>query len=883
MIKKRNKRVLAAYTGGPVDYSLTPEQRNMQYMQSLLTGTYKNPTQQLIDQNGPISQQISQFKQQADNNNAMNQMKVGIANSMSGGGEGGGFDLSGALGAAGSGLDTLIDLAPGSKSTATTSGQAAAQSVMDVAKGGMKGAQIGMVAGGPLGAAIGAGVGMWAGAIGKRGESAEMTSFTDYDEGTLGTGLIGAFTNRRLKRERERIKKNALGNRQAVVGTANLQNEWNLNYGGINTNTFADGGTIPSSLVYVDDGELINTPDGSITKVAEQGKPKDSNLLDLPVGSRILSDTLKVPGSKDTFAKAGEKIMKKRNSQYNDKYAQNSQMLNDMNNQKAYDDLFDLQEQVKTKKGIKPKTKQLIPAAKDGLHTRVNSIPEVTIVGRKPIRGSIAEGIASGNSPLYIDDNGNMKSFATLNRIHTETMPQAIPEIVPVRVNVGSSTPSNLEVPAIQLPGNLPLMNVGLRQELNRFTWGHMFNAVASANAASANAEWNVDYPYADIKGNIRLRNGDFFSKPVGRVPYDLGYSGGLAGKNIKKFNTNGNEYYNPKEALYDFIHGDFKQPLNFRYDDKYRAGFYRSWDAMDIPEARITEDIPLEDNITTEVPMTSTVRTNTRTRSAAINKAPKPVQPIRRVRTDFALTPIQGLNYEATELPTRLEKIGDAVADKVNARRKQEEQRNQRVSDILDTISGIGELTPALMNLTEGRPHPINANYNPYADAILNTVARRRFDINPILSSIRRNRAMANYNANQLATNTGANLAANVANTVATNNAIAEAYTAKNNMDNQYLADYANQMNSLGQQWVNATNLAEDLNRRQYANTRNVRRQGAAQISQWLQNRRLMKNQEARDNALLSLYDPMLRSLYMNSDYSNWRNWIGQLNDFAD
>ena len=201
----------------------------------------------------------------------------------------------------------------------------------------------------------------------------------------------------------------------------------------------------------------------------------------------------------------------------------------------------------------------------------------------------------------------------------------------------------------------------------------------------------------------------------------------------------------------------------------------------------------------------------------------------------------------------------------------------------VLDTLSSIGELTPALMNLTEGRPHPINANYNPYADAILNTAARRRFNIDPLVREINRNRAVANYNANQLATNTGANLAMNTANTIATDNAIAQAIATKNNMDNQYLADYINQMNSLGQQWVNATNLAEDLNRRQYANARNIRRQGAAQISQWLQNRRLMNNQESRDNALLALYDPMLRSLYMNSDYSNWRNWIGQLNDFAD
>lgn len=66
---------------------------------------------------------------------------------------------------------------------------------------------------------------------------------------------------------------------------------------GMNTDTMANGG-MSSSLAYVDDGELIQTPDGSISKVPENNKPTDSNLVSLPEGSRVLSDKLKVPGRK---------------------------------------------------------------------------------------------------------------------------------------------------------------------------------------------------------------------------------------------------------------------------------------------------------------------------------------------------------------------------------------------------------------------------------------------------------------------------------------------------------------------------------------------------------------------------------------------------------
>ena len=262
-------------------------------------------------------------------------------------------------------LNTLTT--PFQKSNATTGGQAAAQSVSDIASGAATGFQVA----GPIGAAVGAGIGL----IGRSGEEARMTSFTDYDEGSLGSGLIGAFSNRKLRRKRAAIKKNAYGNRAAVQGTNYLQSEAYEDMIGMNTDTMANGG-MSSSLAYVDDGELIQTPDGSISKVPENNKPTDSNLVSLPEGSRVLSDKLKVPGRKETFAQLGEKMMAKKKSKYNDRFAENAAKLNEMNNNMIHDQLFAMQESVKQSKGIKPKTKQIQAAAlgdeiKPGLGDRI--------------------------------------------------------------------------------------------------------------------------------------------------------------------------------------------------------------------------------------------------------------------------------------------------------------------------------------------------------------------------------------------------------------------------------------------------------------------------------------------------------------------------------
>lgn len=578
-------------------------------------------------------------------------------------------------------LNTLIT--PFQKSNATTGGQAVAQSIGDITSG----AATGFKVAGPVGAAVGAGVGL----IGRSGEQARMTSFTDYDEGSLGSGLIGAFSNRGLRRKRAAIKKNAYSNRAAVQGTNYLQSEAYDDMIGMNTDTMANGG-MSSSLAYVDDGELIQTPDGSISKVPENNKPTDSNLVSLPEGSRVLSDKLKVPGRKETFAQLGEKMMAKKKSKYNDRFAENAAKLNEMNNNMIHDQLFAMQESVKQSKGIKPKTKQIQAAA-------------------------LGDEIKPGLGDRIVD--------------------------------------------AIYNP--------------NR-KWG-------------AGVQWG----------------------------------------------TGNNQWYH----------------------------------------------VPINPNNTQPASTTATTSTSTPTRRRKATSTSTNIGLIDEGKPELPFTwygTVNPLKPKHPELLTatndEMAGLGDALtsqADKVttlpksNAYNKPEPENNK--FDWGSALSGMASLAPIMSNLFTGRPETVDAVYNPYATSISDTMRRRRYDISPAIEDLNRNRATSNYNASQINTNTGANLAYRLQSAVNTDRAIASLRSQESNANNQYLGDYANTMNSLGQQWVNATNIANEANAQNRATTRNIRRAGLSQLSQWAQNRELMRNQKARDMEMWPLYQRFLQAGFTEDD----------------
>ena len=556
-------------------------------------------------------------------------------------------------------INTLMT--PFQKSTATSGGEAVAQTLGDMASG----AALGFQVAGPMGAAVGALPGLF----GAKGQEAEQVDFVNYTKSTKGKGLIGAITNRGLRKREARIKKNTYSNRAAVQGTNYLQSEAYDDMIGMNTDTMANGG-MSSSLAYVDDGELIQTPDGSISKVPENNKPTDSNLVSLPEGSRVLSDKLKVPGRKETFAQLGEKMMAKKKSKYNDRFAENAAKLNEMNNNMIHDQLFAMQESVKQSKGIKPKTKQIQAAA---------------------LGDEIKPGL------------GDRK-------------------------------------------------------------WG-------------AGVQWGTG-------------NNQWYHVPV-----------------------------NPSNTQ-----------------------------------------------------TTSSRRRTTSSTSTGLIDEGKPELPFTWYGTVNPLKPKHPELLTATN--SEMVGLGDALtsqADKVttlpksNAYSKPEPDNNKFNRG--SALSGIASLTPIMSNLFTGRPETVDAVYNPYATSISNTMRRRRYDISPAIEDLNRNRATSNYNASQINTSTGANLAYRLQSAVNTDRAIASLRSQESNVNNQYLGDYANTMNSLGQQWVNATNIANEANAQNRATARNIRRAGLSQLSQWAQNRELMRNQRARDMEMWPLYQRFLQAGFTEDD----------------
>lgn len=668
MKKNKNKRKIqipAAQFGLPVSLS------NMQELQSSISrGIAPNNPSNLIVKSNPT--------------------KVGIGN------------ISGITQAIPGTINTLTS--PFQTSTATTGGEATMQSIAGIAEGAGSGAQLGMTIGGPVGGLVGGIAGAAAGLIGKKGKAAEMTSFTDFDEGTLGTGLIGAFRNKKLKRRRAAIRLNAFQNREAVAGTERLANEFNEDNTEFDTDVFEYGGKVPSSLAYVDDGELIQTPDGSVSKVPEQGQPTDSNLVNLPEGSRILSNTLKVPGTNKTFAELGDKVMTRKKSKGKDIYAQNADMLNEMNNKLMHDKLFAMQESIKAKKGIKNKTKELESFARGG-----------------------------DNTPAGYNAAGFMID------------PRFAGEI-----SMGVSAPT----PRV------------------RDTWG--------------------------MKGDVT-------------APWD-------------------------------------------------NYGRVSEIDAGNLPEVTINATRKASPKVTT-----------TNYTSRVIPKTAKVTAPEIIPNLD---TIDESFDIDATPEDIRTRTITGATVQPVITAPQEEPVILEGLSSL---ISGAASLAPIMSNLFTSSPEAVPANYNPYATAITNTMGRRRYNIDPLLRDIETNRNVANYAASQQRTNTGQDMAFRLQNAIATNKAIAAARAAESNANNQYKAEYANTMNNLGQQWVQATNLASELNARNRATARNIRRTGLGQLSQWAQNRELMSNQRSRDNAMLKLYDPFLQAGFTSADMSQFKKWLNK------
>lgn len=218
------------------------------------------------------------------------------------------------------------------------------------------GAAMGASIGGPWGAVIGGAIGGITSSIGSGGSVNEQTG--EYE---LPSGIAGLFGHSKsyIRNKAGRIKNGIQARQMSEQIAADYYQE-----NGYNELSLSKGGVVPSTMAYLDDGEMLRTPDGTIGSIPEEGKPTDSNLLNVPVGTQVLSDKIKVPGTNKTFAEMGKKLMKKSNKKANNIYAENSQMLNERNNQIAYQVLLDQQEALKNSKINKKNTAAYVDGTK---------------------------------------------------------------------------------------------------------------------------------------------------------------------------------------------------------------------------------------------------------------------------------------------------------------------------------------------------------------------------------------------------------------------------------------------------------------------------------------------------------------------------------------
>lgn len=182
--------------------------------------------------------------------------------------------------------------------------------------------------------------------------------------------------------------------------------------------------------------------------------------------------------------------------------------------------------------------------------------------------------------------------------------------------------------------------------------------------------------------------------------------------------------------------------------------------------------------------------------------------------------------------------------------------------------FSSLSGLSPILYNWIQSRRRPETEDQvlNPYSGAINRAMASRRLNIEPTLAANRRSRAIARNNMARLNPNTGMNLA--YGNQLATGEYAqnTSVYANRDNANNQYLGEYANMMNNLGQQYVQNTVLTNDLNARNRAAARNFGATAAGQLGQWSQTKEKMRNQARRDRQILPYLQNFLRYGTVNS-----------------
>lgn len=708
------------------------------------------------------------------------------------------------------------------------------------------GAAMGASIGGPWGAVIGGAIGGITSSIGSGGSVNEQTG--EYE---LPSGIAGLFGHSKsyIRNKAGRIKNGIQARQMSEQVAADYYQE-----NGYNELSLSKGGVVPSTMAYLDDGEMLRTPDGTIGSIPEEGKPTDSNLLNVPVGTQVLSDKLKVPGTNKTFAEMGKKLMKKSKKKVNNIYAENSQMLNERNNQATYQSLLEQQESLKNKKNSK---KQQIPSYENGTSG---------VYGRKKVKLKyIYDPMLGGFG--YIDPNTG--EFVEMNDIRNDLLPDSmwiqnyndsedIEQPITLKQDTVSKSTHNvnkrdfLKLPNKKIKKNTPTIFNDHAYEVagKKYQIGDTFEYKGKQYKVTGNNEavpvsknatdlkeindgfnWNL---YRDVftQGEPRIIG------PSGAGRYST-YQQNKTTNSIPNANDPyfiGNMYMNGNWG--DLTVGKRLSSINPEFNTPALGVIgTNTSDSYSIPT--ITQD--------TAIPQTAVRSTPSTKRSTVQTSVQQPVQ-------EQVTGPIQPFSNDRPSL-TELTSKPSKVLPKLNIGRPfvYNPSPDDAVSNGLDMPSLYSTVATLAPLFDRERAEKVDTyTYNP-------VYGPTNYNIDPILREATLSDRIARYNMANINPNTGANMAFGLQSAVNRNKTIANAYATKNNAENQMAFNNAQIANQWGQQYADARHIAATEYAQNKANARNInRRNFASALNNWGASLR-DKKQTSMDMAALEMLQPML------------------------
>ena len=708
------------------------------------------------------------------------------------------------------------------------------------------GAAMGASIGGPWGAVIGGAIGGITSSIGSGGSVNEQTG--EYE---LPSGIAGLFGHSKsyIRNKAGRIKNGIQARQMSEQVAADYYQE-----NGYNELSLSKGGVVPSTMAYLDDGEMLRTPDGTIGSIPEEGKPTDSNLLNVPVGTQVLSDKLKVPGTNKTFAEMGKKLMKKSKKKVNNIYAENSQMLNERNNQATYQSLLEQQESIKNKKTNK---KQSIPTYEEGTSG---------VSGRKKVKLKyIYDPMLGGFG--YIDPNTG--GFVEMNDVRNDLLPDSMwiqnyndsEEIEqPIVLKQDTATKSTHNVGKRDF---LKLPNKNIKKNTPTIFNDNAFEVAGKKYQISDNFEYkgkqykvtgnNEAVPVSKNATDLKEINDGFnwnlyrdvFTQGEPRIigPSGAGrYSTYQQNKTTNSIpNANdpyfiGNMYMNGNWG--DLTVGKRLSSINPEFNTPALGVIgTNTSDSYSIPT--ITQD--------TAIPQTAVRSTPSTKRSTVQTSVQQPVQ-------EQVTGPIQPFSNDRPSL-TELTSKPSKVLPKLNIGRPfvYNPSPDDAVSNGLDMSSLYSTVATLAPLFDRERAEKVDTyTYNP-------VYGPTNYNIDPILREATLSDRIARYNMANINPNTGANMAFGLQSAVNRNKTIANAYATKNNAENQMAFNNAQIANQWGQQYADARHIAATEYAQNKANARNInRRNFASALNNWGASLR-DKKQTSMDMAALEMLQPML------------------------